>query len=194
MGRQQGACHKPHTRSHCCCCHTQAHDHKLTVTAELLLPPEQPSAAADAAAATEAAEPDGRSGTHSCAQAPTCTEQNSSSSQLPCPFVKLTLGLPESMIQHSCWKRSPAAAILFKQLFQCDNPLGTLWPTVAACPQFAAQAADRMPQAQAHNHTHTHACKPVSACDVQGLTVAAVRWQQHLLVWCASSDPSRTAA
>jgi hypothetical protein len=39
--------------------------------------------------------------------------------------VRLRLGVPVSLLQRGVWRRSPAAATLFKQLFPCDTELGT---------------------------------------------------------------------
>lgn len=81
-------------------CGRVIHDNRLTkcITAELLRP--------DEAAPAPAAQPP--------AAVP----------QLPCSFVKLLLRVPDTLLQPGAWKRSPAAATVFKQLYPCDVELG----------------------------------------------------------------------
>lgn len=61
------------------------------------------------------------------------SSQHNASLKLPCLLVKLMLGVPVSFLEHGSWKRSPAAALLFKQLFPCNTDLGEItthsdWP------------------------------------------------------------------
>jgi hypothetical protein len=88
--------------------------------------PAATEAATAATAAAAAASPDATAATITGAVAGGSDSNSSSSSgtKLPCAFVKLLLGLPVSVLEHGSWKRSPAAAALFKQLLPCDTDLG----------------------------------------------------------------------
>jgi hypothetical protein len=82
----------------------------------------QPAATATATATATAASSDAAAGPASGSGA--SNSGSNSRTKLPCAFVKLLLGLPVSVLEHGSWKRSPAAATLFKQLLPCDTDLG----------------------------------------------------------------------